>query len=224
MINEMDPIIVTGLPRSGTSLVTGILAICGAWAGNTPAPDPHNRKGTFENVAIRENLIKPYLLMHMADPLGLDPLPTVATDPLIDPCKWREMVNKTIQRQGYDDGPWVLKDAKIALMWRMWADAFPAAKWVLVRREASMAIASCMRAEPMTRRMGHDYQKWAKWADLYRKHLVSITVPASHIWPDRDVFGDMSGVQSLVGKLGLTWRPDIVSAFVDDRLFHKEKR
>ena len=54
MSPEKDPILVTGLPRSGTSLTTGCLHACGAWVGNTV-------KGFYENEAIRETVVKKFL-------------------------------------------------------------------------------------------------------------------------------------------------------------------
>ena len=45
-----DPILVSGCARSGTSLVAQILHVCGAWKGETVAPDPaSNPDGFFEH-------------------------------------------------------------------------------------------------------------------------------------------------------------------------------
>lgn len=63
------PIFITGLPRSGTSLIADCVALSGAWVGEKFGPDPYNRKGTFENVALREKLLKPHLTLMPTDPL-----------------------------------------------------------------------------------------------------------------------------------------------------------
>ena len=70
-----NPIFVTGLPRSGTSMVAGCLHQCGAWVGNTVAGGVGNEKGFFENIALREQLVKRLLTTMGCDPLGVKSLP-----------------------------------------------------------------------------------------------------------------------------------------------------
>ena len=50
---KKDPILITGLPRSGTSLTAGCLHACGAWVGDTV-------KGLYENEAVREKVVKTF--------------------------------------------------------------------------------------------------------------------------------------------------------------------
>ena len=69
------PVIIVGCARSGTSLVAGVINICGAWKGDTVGPSKHNAKGMFENHALRENIIKPLLFSIGADRKGQFPLP-----------------------------------------------------------------------------------------------------------------------------------------------------
>ncbi len=47
-----EPIVVLGCPRSGTSLVAGLLHAHGVWVGDCRAADEHNPRGYFENKAI----------------------------------------------------------------------------------------------------------------------------------------------------------------------------
>ena len=51
---KQSPILVTGCARSGTSLVAGIVNICGAFGGVTRPGNPANEKGLFENISIQE--------------------------------------------------------------------------------------------------------------------------------------------------------------------------
>ena len=64
------PILITGCPRSGTSLTAGIINKCEAWGGEMVGPTPHNPKGFFENIGLREKLTKPVLSAMGCDPLG----------------------------------------------------------------------------------------------------------------------------------------------------------
>ena len=73
--NYDSPILVTGLPRSGTSMVAGILAEIGIFTGPTIAGGESNPKGFFENEAIREGIIKVILKSRDFCPLGVTSLP-----------------------------------------------------------------------------------------------------------------------------------------------------
>ena len=79
MYNYFDsPIFVLGLPRSGTSLITGSLSICGAWIGSTFPGDANNPEGFFEHITIRENVTKNILKQLLGcDPLGVRKLPPI---------------------------------------------------------------------------------------------------------------------------------------------------
>lgn len=69
------PIFVLGLPRSGTSLVAGLLGRCGVWTGTTVPGGPENRHGFYEHELLREKVVKQILSRAGFDPLGSEPLP-----------------------------------------------------------------------------------------------------------------------------------------------------
>lgn len=214
------PIFVTGVPRSGTSLTTGILAACGAFTGETYGPTPWNAKGNFENKVLKDQFVKPWLQMVGADPLGLHPLPSLsrAGDVIISPDAWCGMIMKALRAQGWTDGTWVFKDCKLALQWGQWRAAFPDAIWIHVKRDHDKIVESCLRAEPMVKRLGADWQTWSDWVTSYEQMLAC--VPAHHvIYPERDILKNTGGIAVLVSELGLTWRPDVVNKFVDMSLW-----
>lgn len=211
------PIFVIGVPRSGTSLTAGILAACGAFTGQTFGPSEWNKKGSFENRALKENMVKPWLTMIGADPLGLSPLPSDndMEQVLVNPDRWALLAEGYLHRQGWDsESPWLFKDCKMVLQYQQWRQAFPTARWISVRRDPKDIIESCMRAEPMLRRMGPDWKAWADWVDEYTRRLMMVPVNYE-IWPDRDILTATAGIESVVRKLGLTWRPDTVAKFID---------
>src|SRR5262245_12708768 len=94
------PVLIAGLPRSGTSLVAGSLMHCGLWLGRTVGGNAHNPKGYFENAAIREGVVKPILERLGADPLGVRSLPRSGVG--FDVPQLRAYLAQVLQRQGYD--------------------------------------------------------------------------------------------------------------------------
>jgi len=80
--NFLRPLIVCGVPRSGTSLLTGLAVMHGAWVGDCRPADSRNPCGYFENEKIKKLLDK-------------------KTD-------YSEAWGEAL-KQGYDGGIWVYK-------------------------------------------------------------------------------------------------------------------
>ena len=138
------PIIIVGAARSGTSMVAACVHLCGAWKGDTAGPNRYNQKGMFENLELREKIIKPLLHAMNADKKGQFPLPE--TKDIIIPHDIKDSIFKIVKGQGWTpDLPWMWKCAKMSLMWPVWNYAFPDSKWIIVRRKTPDIINSCMK-------------------------------------------------------------------------------
>lgn len=214
-----EPIIITGCARSGTSLIAGIVSACGAWMGKCTGATPWNRKGQFENEAIRDRLTKPFLKSIGCDPMGQLPLP----DPgvcLRDPS-WKSRVLNIIHNEGYDGtGPWAFKGAKATLIWPVWDHAFPRARWVIVRRKDEKIVDSCVKTRFMHKRKTRE--DWQEWVDYHKERFQDIaqTVTCScEVWTE-DIVGDYSAACTLVEALGLHWNEERVSQFVTPDLWN----
>lgn len=108
----VEPIVVLGTPRSGTSLVSGLLHAHGVWVGTCRPADDINPRGFFENIALRELRLKRRLT--------------------------RDAVSRVLVREGYGGGPWLVKHTPgYARAWRRFNPM-----WVLVRRNPDSALAS----------------------------------------------------------------------------------
>ena len=121
-----DPILITGMPRSGTSLTAGVLAHCGAFTGDTwsPMPPEANPLGFFENTSLFQR--KP---------------PNISADRLPKPheiqqlANWQRFVRLTLEAQGFrEDQTWLVKRPNFH-SWYAWHHVFPNARWVIVRRD-----------------------------------------------------------------------------------------
>lgn len=223
------PVFVTGLPRSGTSLVAGCLAACGLWSGTTVPGNPFNPKGYFEHSVIRERLMKPILSGHGFDPLGVSPLPppdfapwpgfAAPGAPGLDLCG---ILARILSAEGHDPAtPWLYKDAKLTLLWRSFHRAFPAARWIIVRRPRADFIRSC-RATPFMARHSTDPAFWETFAAAYEARLDALAAAtnATQIESAPLARGDFTAFERLARSLGL--RPDraALAAFVTPEHWH----
>ncbi len=219
------PILVTGLPRSGTSLIAGLLAESGAWVGKTVPGGPPNPRGFFEHIALREGVVKSILRVLECDPLGVRRLPELDTLPPVD--NLRETVHQLLRREGYDGRrPWLFKDAKLTLLWPQWAAAFPQARWVIVRRDIEAVIDSCLRTHFMAWH-GLDRHRWRQWAEAYLERLrrLKASVPwAREIHPHTLVAGDWSPFLGLAETLGLEPEPQRLHRFLLPERWHQSQR
>lgn len=212
------PILITGCARSGTSMTAGIIHAGGAFGGKLLGPNQWNAKGMFENVEIREKIVKPFLTLNGADPLGQDPLP----DPtrLIKVENWRSKIEMMMKFQGYKYGPWFYKCAKACLFWPTWHEAFPDAKWVVVRRKDEDIIYSCLRTGFM--RAYRTPVGWQGWIDVHKTRFQEMHesgMEIREVWPTKFVEGDFTEIKEVIAWLGLKWQEEFALQFVDSSLW-----
>ena len=220
---ERSPIIITGCARSGTSMVAGIINICGAFGGDMYGPNKSNQKGMFENKAIREGLVKPFLRNIGADPKGQSPLPDVFN--LAIPSHWKNSVNEIMVREGYKDGAWFYKDAKACLMWPVWNYAYPNAKWIIVRRRSADIAQSCLQTAFMN--AYPDYEGWIKWINQHEERFVEMIKAGLNVkvvWPERMVRDNYEQMYETIEWLGLNWAGKEVIDFIEPQLWKAKQK
>jgi hypothetical protein len=177
----------------------------------------------FENSYIRESIVKPYLRDIKVDPLGQDPLPD--TDQIPIPSDWRKRIEDVFERQGYKEGPWFYKGAKMTLMWPIWNYAFPNAKWVVVRRKSTDIVDSCMKTSFM--RAFHEEEGWYSWIREHEKRFAQMYEAGLNlhvVWPERIVHGDYTQMYQLIDWLGLDYKAQEVMNFIEPKLWKARKK
>ena len=232
--NIRSPILITGAARSGTSMVAGVINMCGAFGGNMSGANRNNQKGMFENSQIRNNIVKPYLRQIGVDPMGQYPLPDV--DNLLIPTDLRRKIIQIIVEEGYRDGSWMYKGAKICLVWPIWHYAFPDAKWIIVRRRTGDIIQSCIKTGFMRAFIRAENQKavgatseeegWKWWVHQHEKRFVEMItegVNCKVVWPHRMVHGDYQQIYEMLDWLGLPWKSEVLN-FIDPLLWHVRQK
>jgi len=208
-MNLRPPILVTGCQRSGLSMVAGALYQCGAFIGGTRT-DPF--RDAYENKQLYEELVAPYLQMAGVPRDGS--LPT--SSGLLVPF-WAERVESILIEQGLrPDSPWVVKGPHVALCWKQWATAYPAARWVIVRRDPGDLARSCHLTGYMDSRTSEE--GWRAWVDEWGRLLGDLELGVGYcrhvVEPYRFLGGDRAQLRGLVEASGLTWDEEKMNAFL----------
>lgn len=200
-----DPIIVTGAPRSRTSLTMQIIEICGCFLGDVLQATKANPQGMKENRRIIDEVQKNHLKKYGYDPMGQNPLPPLRFNEA-DPNRKSKVLN-IMTSQGLKDQIWGFKDAKIVLDWRAWETAFPDAKWVLVRRDDSGIINSCLRTSFM--RKYKNKEGWQKWINEYKLRMDDLEKNGKNVQvvnTDDLIAHKFDTMQKIIENLGLIWK------------------
>lgn len=201
------PLLITGAPRSGTSLTAHAFRACGAWVGKTTTQ--------CENGRIREDVLKPILREGGMDELALRSFADVEGDP----GEVRKRVAEILEAQGYDGGPWLYKDAKLVFCWRTWDEAFPRATWVTVWRPPTEIVASFGRWGLSKKidfdgdRVVREHQSRARELYIERPGRSFVAIPRRLIEGVEDQY------RRIADEYGIPWRGGAVRDVVDPERF-----
>lgn len=227
-----DPILITGCARSGTSLTSGVVFLGGAFGGKLAGPNSNNKRGMFENTEIRNGIVKPYLRKMGVDPLGQKPLPDIfqVLKHSYDAervGRWKTKITEIMKTHGYKEGPWFYKGAKLCLIWPLWYEAFPKAKWIIVKRESKDIAASCMRTGFM--RAYNSESGWMEWIETHLNRFEEMKTQKGlnvfEIWPQKMIEGDLTEIRECITKyLGMEWKEKEVLNFIAPALWSNVKR
>lgn len=219
------PILITGIPRSGTSMITATINLCGAFGGEM------SKRGRYCNDRIREEIVEPYLKLVGGDPSGQYPFPK--SESYLDHCK--EHVESIMKEEGYKEGAWMYKDSRIGLIWPIWHTAFPNAKWIIVRRKTTDIIQSCVKTGYMTAFKKESVREavnakteidgWLWWIHQYEKYYIEMIgsgVNCKQMWPERMLDGDYQQIKEVCEWVGVPWKDEALQ-FIDTLLWGTKK-
>ena len=207
------PILITGIPRSGATMIAATINLCGAFGGNM------TKRGMYTNDRIRDEVVKPYFICVGADPDAQKDFPK----DYITSVRFDNHIERIISEQGYREGPWMYKDYRISHQWPLWDMAYPNAKWIIVRRRTGDIIESCMKTAYM--KAYDNREGWLQMVHAYEHRFVEMIEAGLNckiIWPERMVNGDYTQLFELTDWLGLTWKNDALQ-FIDSLLWKKHK-
>ena len=225
--NKLDiPVFVTGVERSGSSLIARIISLCGGFVGKTTS--------MCENSAIKK-LVDEYYTQFNLDKKGQFPLPNA--DELLLPVNWKTQVEAILRKEGYTESEiWMYKGSRIAQIWPVWNYAYPDAKWIIVRRRTGDVVQSCLKTGFMNAYSDRNVQQevgvkderegWLWWIHEHEKLFVSMIETGLNvkvIWPERMLDGNFQQIHEMLHWLNLPWNPEIISLLEQTLINPKRK-
>ena len=214
MTNFFDtPILITGIPRSGTSLIAGSTALCGVWKGSTAGATLDNPKGFFEHSVLRDVVERT-----LFNKLGWDPvkkLPPVSY--VVNSSNLKNIIWRILKDDGYKNNkPWLYKSPKASLIWRFYNEAFPKAKWIIVRRNEKNIINSLIRAKSVNFH-STDPVFWKSFLKKYNLRIEKLKKTISNykeIHSLEIINKNYSNFIKITDWLGLTFEKEKIEKFV----------
>jgi hypothetical protein len=188
-------VVVTGLPRSGTSFVAGMLVRLGLRPGPRWLLRPanrHNPYGYFEHVTL--NRVTNRLLRKMGRDFDLNLPAGRAEFEAADLEPYRSEIRRKVRRGKVE----VYKDNKLVLYPELYADVFPDARFIFVQRAPDARFESRF-GKKVTRPEWNDFN--ARRLSLWRGSPVShkaLTVEYEDFFDD-----SRAGVETIAAFLDL---------------------
>lgn len=221
-----SPIFITGIERSGSSLIARIVSMCNGWTGGVTE--------MYENIKIKE-IVDNYYVANSLDKRGQFPLPK--TDELLIPSNWKRSIEDILIKERFEgESTWVYKNSRISQIWPVWNHAYPNAKWIIVRRRTGDIVSSCMKTAYMSAFKDKAIQKvigvdneqdgWLWWIHEHEKlftEMIETGLNCKIIWPERMVNGDYSQIFEMLEWLGLKWDDSIIKT-IDPLLWHSKQK
>jgi hypothetical protein len=226
--NSNSLILVTGVQRSGASIIAKIIDMCGAFTGRTSE--------MMENDFVKD-FVGVYYDSMKIDRKAQFPLPD--TKEMMIPVNWKKQIYIRLNLEMIkiaENQSWMFKSSTNCQIWPIWNYAFPNAKWIIVRRRTGDIISSCMKTAYMDAFKDKINQKlvganseqegWLWWVHEHEKlfvEMIEAGLNCKIIWPERMVNGDYSQIFEMLEWLGLKWDDSIINT-IDPMLWNSNQK
>lgn len=184
------------MPRSGTSMISGILANHGAFFGNCKKPNSYNPKGYFENIEIHKkirNNPKSYLF-------------TV------------QEIKQIMCNEGYKEGQlWAVKHGVSA--YKKWGNFNPT--FICCIRD----LDSTMKSINKVIRKDKTPYTLNEFKYIYNKNIDTMYKVGHHFIKTSEVINnDYSSIKKIINKLGLVYDENILKDFINPNYWNYYER
>ncbi len=205
--NFEQPVLILGCPFSGMDQAAALLHKHGLWMGKTDEDwDITSNKHRYGNPTILNQVNGKILGLMKTHPYQIDKIPELENLPTVSGLK--PVISGILKRQGYDRSTmWGYKDFRLSLMWPIWQNMYPEAKWIIVKRPHSVIVNNCLRIVGTRKISQHDHY-WYNWCEMYEERLQALKTEASHVLEIDSTAvqnGEFDQLQKVFTGLGMTF-------------------
>ncbi len=201
-----EPIIILGMPRSGSSMTAGVFANHGVWTGRCRGPTELNRKGHFESKAIKEVI------------MGVYGAKAIVTNGRLahHVAGFKTAVLSAIAKDGYSGGDWLWKGS--ALYWPSFYEFHP--KWVICKRPSEQIFVSCRRSGIFGKYLTSERLK--EVIEIHVEQMAHLKKVAGAFEVDTHAVanGDYESIELALEGCGIEPNREVIDSFVDCSLWH----
>lgn len=215
MRNIQRLVFIATCPRSGSSLLAGILNRCGAFGGDTIGRTKGNPKGQYENRAIGISCFVGTLEKYRTNPARLLEMAQNKRVPEIPGLK--RNLTYLLNAQGYRGGVAYYKGGPYSFLFDEVNRHFPSAIWLLPRRDSESIQKSLKKLLPDR---NTDFAGEVSCYQAMQSYIKIASRNAHWVDMDRFMAGDWKQLQLLVNQIGLNWNEKEIQGWVDPGLWH----
>jgi len=217
-IEALDKMIFVGTcPRSGSSMICGVLERCGAFSGITNGATAANERGQYENGQMNAAL---FGSAFEATGAGgnirvLRTLQDAGALPRIDYIEAR--ITMLMRNQGYTSGAAYFKGGNFLYFFDQIIDQMPDAPWVLPVRDKKEIRRSMRRVG-----MAQTDEERDLLIDAYRACYDLIEAKAKEVYlidTNKVKDGDFTQIKAAVEAMGMIWNQEEVEEWIDPELW-----
>jgi hypothetical protein len=152
------------------------------------------------------------------DVKGQFPLPEESQ--IFIPRNWEKMVAECLEGQKVT----LLKNARFIQTWKLWRAVYPFAKWIIVQRDKTNTVESCVKTAYMTAfkkksnqeaiGVSSEEEGWSWWNDKQQEYILNLINSGADvrtIWPENISRADYASLKSTLEWAGLKWNPEIIN-------------
>lgn len=201
-------ILITGVERSGSTLISRVLQMCEANAGQT--------NKMRENVSLRA--LSYYTVSNLNEGCFM---PTIEAMQTV--LNWENQVINCLRNQNIPSSmPFMYKDSQISQLWKLWADTYPDAKWIIVRRRTGDILNSLHETSYMNKfknpkniaQVGalNEKEAWLWWVHEYEerfRNVIDAELNYRVVWPERMRDGNFDQMKEVIQWCDLKWNNEV---------------
>ncbi len=219
-------ILLTSIPRSGSSLIARMVKESGAFGGIVR---PLEKFGYCENDQIKARCVTPYVnrfVYHRRQGDGKPvvrpkhaPVPFRNKADFYQPPYFRDLVLEIFRREGWDGKQTLyFKMPLMVLMSPVWHHAFPEATWIVIRRDPTVVTAELVKKKWIAP-LPDEAAGESPYVAMYIRALDALVshpdIAAKEVSYETLLAGDLSEVTSALEWCGLPVDTELIRSFIN---------